>query len=126
MTQGETGRLYVNNAQNPNSIDPPEPITVEMEFHDANGIGFLDRSGRQVRKIVTIEANHSDFLELNGNDIAALGARVGIVPCVKVLRGSASSLVVPTFEMYINLTQQTLLLSNFVSDPHTPITPAAR
>jgi hypothetical protein len=122
ITQGVTARLYVNNAQNPNSQDPPEPITVEMEFHDANGNGFLDRTGRQVRKNVTIDANHVAFLELNGNDIAAFGARVGIVPCVKILRGSASSLVVPTFEMYINLTQQTLLLSNFVSDPHTPIT----
>lgn len=126
ITQGETARLYVNNAENPNSSTPPDPITVEMEFHDANGNGFFDRSGRQVRKIVTIEANHSDFLELNGNDIAAPGARVGIIPCIKTLSGSASSLVVPTFEMYINLTQQTLLLSNFVSDPHAPTTPAAR
>jgi hypothetical protein len=125
ITQGVTARLYVNNAQNPNSVDPPEPVTVEMEFHDANGNGFLDRTGRQVRKTVTIDANHSAFLELNGNDLAALGARVSIVPCVKVLRGTPSSLVVPTFEMYINLTQQTLLLSNFVSDPHTP-TPLAR
>jgi hypothetical protein len=57
-----------------------------------------------------------------GNDIAELGARVGIIPCVKVLRGSTGSLVVPTFEMYINFTQQTLLLSNFVSDPHIPLT----
>jgi hypothetical protein len=126
ITQGETARLYVNNAENPNSSTPPDPITVEMEFHDANGNVFVDRSGREVRKIVTIEANHSAFLELNGNDIAAPGARVGIIPCIKVLRGSASSLVVPTFEMYINLTQQTLLLSNFVSDPHAPIAPAAR
>lgn len=76
--------------------------------------------------MLTIDPNHVDFLGLNGNDIAAVGARVGIVPCIKVLRGSSSSLVVPTFEMYINLTQQTLLLSNFVSDPHTPITPAVR
>ena len=126
ITQGVTARLYVNNAQNPNSADPPDPVTVEMEFHDANGNAFLDRTGRQVRKTVTIDANHAAFLELNGNDIAALGARVGIVPCVKVLRGSPSSLVAPTFEMYINLTQQTLLLSNFVSDPHSPIAPAPR
>ena len=126
MTQGVTARLYVVNAENPNGNGAPEPVTVEMEFHDAGGNSFLDRSGRPARKIVTINPNQVDFLELNGNDIAALGARVGIIPCVKVVRGSASSLVVPTFETYINVTQQTLLLSNFVSDPHTPITPGAQ
>ena len=78
---------------------------------------FVDRAGRPTRKIVTLDPNHADFLELNGNDIAAPGARVGIIPCIKALRGSPSSLVVPTFEMYINFTQQTLLLSN-VGDPH--------
>jgi hypothetical protein len=72
---------------------------------------------------VTLSPNQADFLELNGNDVAAPGARVGIIPCVKVLRGSASSLVVPTFETYINLTQATLLLSN-VGDPHDPVAPA--
>lgn len=73
-------RLYVLNAQNPRGQDPPEPITVEMEFHDANGNSFADRTGREARKIVTIDPNHADFLELNRNDIAALGARVGILP----------------------------------------------
>jgi hypothetical protein len=126
ITQGVTARLYALNAQNPTVGDPHEPITVELTFHDASDRLFVDRAGRQTRKIVTIDPDHADFLELNGNDIATLGARVGIVPCVKVLRGSSSSLVVPTFEMYINFTQQTLLLSNFVSDPHTPITPAPR
>ena len=126
ITQGVTARLYVLNAQNPTAADPPEPITVEVTFHDADDRIFVDRTGRQTRKIVDIDPNHADFLELNGNEIAALGARVGIIPCIKVLRGSSSSLVVPTFEMYINLTQQTLLLSNFVSDPHTPITPTPR
>ena len=115
-----TARLYVLNAQNPNDSDPSEPITVEMEFHDANANSLLDRTGRPARKIVTIDPNHADFLELNGNDIAAPGARVGIIPCVKVLRGSPGSLVAPTFEMYINFTQQTLLLGNF-SDPHVPV-----
>ena len=126
ITQGVAARLYVLNAQNPTVGDPHDPVTVEIEFHDANGDPFLDRTGRQARKIVVLDPNQADFLELNGNDIAAPGARVGIVPCIKVLRGSPGSLVVPTFEMYINLTQQTLLLSNFVSDPHAPITPAAR
>ncbi len=126
ITQGVTARLYVLNAQNPNVGDPHEPVTVEIEFHDANGNSFLDRTGRQARKIVILDPNQADFLELNGNDITALGSRVGIIPCIKVLRGSRGSLVVPTFEMYINFTQQTLLLSNFVSDPHTPSTPAPR
>ncbi|HEV8484039.1 MAG TPA: hypothetical protein VGV87_10890 [Blastocatellia bacterium] len=125
ITQGVTARLYVVNAENPNSLSPPDPVTVEITLHDADDNVFVDRSGRPTRKIVTLNPNQVDFLEMNGNDIAAPGARVGIVPCIKVLRGSPGSLVVPTFEMYINFTQQTLLLSNFVSDPHTP-TPAAR
>jgi hypothetical protein len=126
ITQGVTARLYVLNAENPNGSGPPQPITVEMEFHDAHGNSFLDRSGRPARQIVTLNPNQADLLELNGSDLAPLGSRVGIIPCVKVLRGSPGSLVVPTFEMYINFTQQTLLLSNFVSDPHTPARPAAR
>jgi hypothetical protein len=126
MTQGVTARLYVHNARNTASREPHEPITVEMEFHDASGNVFVDRRGREARKTVTVDPSYADFLELNGNDIATPGARVGIVPCVKVLRGSASSLVTPTFEMYVNFTKQTLLLSNFVGDPHTPIPPAAR
>ena len=126
ITQGVTARLYVLNAEDPNVSNPPDPVTVEVEFHDANGNAFLDRTGRQARKIVILDPNQADFLELNGNDIAAPGARVGIVPCVKVLRGSPGSLVVPTFEMFVNFTQQTLLLSNFVSDPHSPITPTPR
>ena len=113
ITPGVTARLYVINAQNPAVGDPHEPITVEIEFHDADGNSFLDRTGRPTRKTMTIDANHADFFELNGNDIAAPGARVGIIPCVKLLRGSASSLVTPTFEMYVNQTQQTLLLNNF-------------
>ena len=125
ITQGVTARLYVLNAQNPNGQDLPDPVTVEITFHDANDNVFLDRTGRQTRRIVTIDPNHADFLELNGNDIAAPGARVGIIPCIKILRGSASSLVAPTFEMYINFTQQTLLLSN-VGDPHDPVAPAPR
>jgi hypothetical protein len=125
ITQGVTARLYVLNAHNPNGSDPPQPITVEMEFHDANANSLLDRTGRQARKIVTLDPSHADFLELNGNDLAAFGARVGIIPCLKVLRGSPGSLVVPTFEMYINFTQQTMLLGNFTNPPD-PVAPAPR
>lgn len=126
ITQGVMARLYVLNAEDPTRSDSPQPITVEVEFHDANGDSILDRSRRPVRQILTLNPNQVDFLELNGDDIAAFGSRAGIVPCVKVLRGSPGSLVVPTLEMYISFTQQTLLLSNFVSDPHTPVTPASR
>jgi hypothetical protein len=125
ITPGVTARLYVLNAQNPNGSDPPQPMTVEMEFHDANGNLFVDRTGRQTRRIVTIDPNHAEFLDLNGNDIAGPGSRVGIVPCVKVLRGSLGSLATPTFEMYINFTQQTLLLSNFSNSPD-PVAPTPR
>lgn len=122
ITQGLTARLYVNNALNPTSAESPAPVTVEITLHDANDNIFVDRTGRPAQKVVTLNPNQVDFLELNGNDIADLASPVGIVPCVKILRGSSSSLVVPTFEMYVNFTQQTLLLSNFVGDPHAPVT----
>lgn len=117
ITQGVTARLYVLNAQNPRGENLPAAITVEMEFHDANANILVDRTGRQARKIVALNPNQADFLELNGNDLAAFGGRVGIVPCIKVLSGSPGSLVVPTFEMYINFTKQTLLLGNFTNSP---------
>jgi len=123
ITEGTTARLYLINAQNPASTEPQTDVTVEMEIHDADGNEFLDRRGRPVRKTVNIEPNHSAFLELNGNDIAVPGSRVGIIPCFKILNGARGSLVVPTFEMYLNITQQTLLLGNFVSDPHAPVEP---
>jgi hypothetical protein len=121
VTQGQTVRLYVNNALNPARAESPAPVTVEITLHDANHEIFVDRRGRPAQKVVTLNPNQVDFLELNGNDIADLASPVGIIPCVKVLRGSSSSLVVPTFEMYGNFTQQTLLLSNFVGDPNAPV-----
>ena len=122
ITPGVTARLYVLNAENPRSVDPPDPVTVELTFHDENDRIFVDRTGREARKILTLNPNQADFLDLNGNDIATPGSRVGIVPCIKVLRGSRGSLVAPTFEMYLNFNQQTMLLSNF-QDPPEPITP---
>lgn len=123
ITEGTTARLYLINATNPANNEPQAAVTVEMEFHDADGNQFLDRRGRPIRKTVSIEPDHSVFLELNGNDITVPGSKVGIIPCIKILDGARGSLVVPTFEMYINLTQQTLLLGNFVSDPHAPAEP---
>jgi hypothetical protein len=122
ITPGVTARLYVHNSEKPNSTNPHEPVTVELTFHDANDRIIVDRNGREARKIVTLDPCWTNFLELNGNDIATPGSRVGIVPCVKVLRGSPGSLVTPTFEMYVNFNQQTLLLSNF-QDPPDPVTP---
>lgn len=119
ITQGVTVRLYVLNADSPDVIEPLNPITVEIEFNDAGGNVLLDRIGRPAQKVLTLESNQAGFLELNGNDVATAGARVGIIPCVKVLRGSPGSLVTPTFETYLNLTQQTLMLSNFTV-PHAP------
>ena len=121
VTEGITARLYLINAKNPDNTEPPAAVSVEMEIHDADGNEFLDRRGRPVRKTVSIEPDHSVFLELNGNDVAVPGSKVGIIPCFKILNGARGSLVVPTFEMYINITQQTLLLGNFVSDPHAPV-----
>jgi hypothetical protein len=123
ITEGTTARLYLINAQNPASTEPQTDVMVEMEIHDANGNQFLDRRGRPFRRTVTIEPDHSAFLELNGNDISIPGSKVGIIPCFKILNGARGSLVVPTFEMYLNITQQTLLLGNFVSDPHAPVEP---
>lgn len=126
ITSGTSARLYVLNAQKPDSREMPEPVTLELEFHDANGISFVDRWGNKTTKTITLAPDQADFLEINGNDIAAIGARVGIIPCLKVLRGSPGTLVVPTFEMYASLTLQTQLLSNFVGDPHLPVTPTVR
>lgn len=127
MTQGVTARLYVlNDAPDPTRTEEPMgPITVEITFHDTEGNIFVDRTGREARKIVTIDPNHADFLDLNGNDIAAPGARVGIQPCIKVLSGSPGSRVALTLETYINFNGQTLLLANW-QNPTGPIAPAPR
>ena len=126
LTRGVSARLYVlNEAMEEGSTTPAEPITVEITFHDNNGNPFLDRNGREVSKTVTVEPCYFVFLELNGNDIAAPGARVVIVPCLKVLSGGRGSRVAMTLETYLNLNQQTLTLANWQS-PSEPETPAPR
>ena len=115
LTLGVTARLHVlNDPQDPTrATGAPEPISVEITFHDTRGNTFVDRQGREARKIVTLDPGSTNFLELNGNDIASPGARIGILPCVKVLRGSRGSGIAMTLETYINLTGQTLLLANW-------------
>lgn len=126
LTRGVTARLYVlNEAMEGQSTTPAGPITVEITFHDNNGNPFFDRFGREVRKVVTIDPCWFNFLELNGNDIAAPGARVGIIPCLKVLSGSPGSRVAMALETYVNVTQQTLTLANWQQPPE-PVARAPR
>ena len=126
LTRGVSARLYVlNDAREDDPTNPPGPITVEITFHDNNGNPFVDRNGREVSKTVTFDPCYFVFLELNGNDIAAPGARVVIVPCLKVLSGGRGSRVAMTLETYVNLTQQTLTLANW-TEPPEPDAPAPR
>ena len=116
LTQGVTARLYVlNNARDPGRT--PAPITIEITFHDTEGNHFADRAGREARKVVTIDPNHVEFLDLNGNDIAAVGSRVGITPCVKVLGSSPGAHVALVLETFVNFTQQTLTVANWSHPP---------
>lgn len=116
LTQGVTARLYVlNNAREPGRT--PDPVTIEITFHDNDGNHFVDRAGREARKVVTIDPNHVEFLDLNGNDIAAVGSRVGIVPCIKVLGSSPGAHVALALETFVNFTQHTLTLANWSHPP---------
>jgi len=119
LTLGVTARLHVlNDSQDPTrTTRPSEPIIVEITFHDTRGNIFVDRYGRAARKIVTLDPGFTNFLELNGNDIASAGARVGIIPCVKVLADPPGGRIAMTLETYVNLTGQTLVLANWVDPP---------
>jgi hypothetical protein len=127
LTQGVTARLNVRNTppDPTRTADPPGPITLEITIHDAGGKILVDRFGREVRKIATVEPGRTTFLELNGNDVAAAATRVGIVPCLKVLAGSRGSHVAATLETYINLVGHTLTFANW-SGPTDPVIPAPR
>ncbi len=119
LTHGVTARLNVHNTppDPTRTADAPGPITVEITFHDTGGKILVDRLGREVRKIVTMDPCLSNFLELNGSDVAAPGARVGIIPCIKVLTGSPGSRVAMTLETYVNVLGQTLTFANWVAPP---------
>lgn len=120
LTTGVSARLYVvNEAWEEDPENPPGPITVEISFHDNAGSPFFDRNGREVRRVATVDPRFVAFLELNGNDIAAVGARVGIQPCIKVLAGGRGSRLAMTLETHVNLTGHTLTLANW-QEPGTP------
>jgi hypothetical protein len=69
-----------------------------------------------------IEPGHAEFLDLNGNDVAASGVRVGIIPCVRVVSGSPGVRIVPTLQTSVNSTRTPILLLNWVSPPD-PVVP---
>src|SRR6185295_7101951 len=70
ITLGQTARINVVNSPEPTSSARPEPMIVEMCFHDANGNLVLDRARRPVLKTATIDPHHGDSLDLNGNLVA--------------------------------------------------------
>jgi hypothetical protein len=115
LTRGVTARLHVLNDHSSS-----EPVTVEITFHDDEEQLFVDRTGRPARHVVTLDPGHTEFMDLNGNDIAAFGRRVGIQPCIKVMRGASGAHVSLALETFVNLTQQTLTLTNW----HQPPDPA--
>lgn len=111
ITGGQSARINVVNAANPERTEPPGPITVEMAFHDQDHQPITDRHGRPVEKTVIIDPDRADFLELNGNWVAARGDWVTIVPCVRILSGGEASRVVPSFELYQNRAEFTRVLA---------------
>jgi hypothetical protein len=115
LTRGVTARLYVLNDQSSS-----EPVTVEITFHDDEENLLVDRIGQPARQVVTLDPGHTEFVDLNGNDLAAFGRRVGIVPCVKVLPSASGAHVSLALETFVNLTRQTLTLTNW----HQPPDPA--
>jgi hypothetical protein len=123
---GQTARINVVNAPDPNSSVPPGPITVEICFHDTNGQLIFDRSMRPVQKTATIDTHQGDFLDLNANLVARPGSRVVIIPCVRILRISEGALAIPTLELFNNLVKTTLVLSpgtarGFDPQPDPPV-----
>jgi hypothetical protein len=112
LTRGLTARLHVLSDR-----ASVEPVTLELEFHDNEGQVFGERAGEPTRRIVTLEPGQAASLDVNGNDIAGLGSRVGIVPCVKVLRSSPGVHVSMALETFVNATQQTFTLANWQALP---------
>lgn len=113
LAAGHTARTWVLNARDPASGDPHEAMTLEVLFHDAAGQVLLNRAGQEVRKTLTLEPNQAAFLDIIGGEIAAPGAPLGIVPCVRELRGGSGALVVPALEIFRDQSQQTVLYGNF-------------
>ena len=84
VTTGQTVRINLVNSPDPASPEPPTRLTVELCFHDANGNLILDRWKRPIQKTATVDPHQGEFLDLNGNLVAAPGSRVVIIPCVRM------------------------------------------
>src|SRR5262245_27830950 len=128
VTSDQIARINVVNSPDPNRTDPPTPITVEMCFHDSNGDLILDRSRSPVQRTATIDPHHGESLDLNGSLVAAPGARVVIIPCLRILSISRGSLAISTVEIFSNLLNTTFALSSgiargFAPQPDPPVPP---
>lgn len=126
LPSGQTARLTVLNASDPASSEPHGTMTLELSFHDSQGRPYLDRSGAPVRKEVTLTPAHADSIDLRGVDVATTGVPVGIVPCVKVIRGTRGSLVTPTLEFFADGSVRTLRVANHPGGLGVARAPAAR
>jgi len=127
LAPGQTARINVVNTQPP--PDDGMPCRVELMFHDIMG-NLIGRS-----MIVDLMPKHGAFLELKYEDIPVemrgdTGARFGIQPCVMPAgdrtprKGCAP---VPTVEVYIQDTLQTMVLFGLtpvLSLPPDPTMPA--
>jgi hypothetical protein len=110
IVSGQTALINVYNSQDPGSELPPDPCRVELSFQDIEGNLLSDREGRPFQKIVTIDPRRGDFLKLPGDQVIGNLGRVTIIPCIKILKISGGTHVLPTFEMY-NENERTSLLS---------------
>lgn len=126
LPSGQTARLSVLNASDPASSEPHGPMTLELSFHDSQGRPYLDRAGTPVRKEVTLNPNHAGSIDLRGVDVTTTGVPVGIVPCVKVIRGTRGSLATPTLEFFSDSSVRTLRVANHPGGLGLARVPAAR
>lgn len=99
MTSQDTARLAVSHAQNRASSEPGRQVTVELSYHHADGRPVLDRRGAPVAARLQLATGQSGHLDLPGNLVAGPGARVGIIPCFRVVEADAGSLALPSIEL---------------------------
>jgi len=86
---------------------------VELTFHDMDGNLLMDRSGQPFHLLVSLKHHQAASLDLNANTLPLTGGRMEVVPCIKVLRGSASVSVGACIE-WINLdTKETMVFAKF-------------
>lgn len=95
VTSFETARL---NAFCDGSV-VPAPCDVTFEFHDSRG-GTLKQAS------MVLQPETSGFVDFSLATAASVANRVEIIPCIKVLRGTAQ----PSLELLENFTHRTRLL----------------